>query len=73
MTDKKKEDGRESQVVCRRTGEKYSSEEHHRCPYCFGDKTEVVPGEHEAFCDYDPAKDPIHFGFPPGSTRSKSG
>jgi hypothetical protein len=73
MSDEEKEEGAPRLVICRRTGEKYSSEEHHRCPYCFGDKTEVVPGEHAAFCDYDPAKDPTHFGFPTDATRPKSG
>jgi hypothetical protein len=32
-----------------------------------------VKGRHETFCDYDPTKDPVHFGFPEGGARDLEG
>ena len=58
---------------CRRTGQMMAPEEHESCPYCFGREGEVERGVHERFCDYRPEKDPIGFGMPPWSTRTRSG
>ena len=33
----------------------------------------VLYGDHGTFCDYDPEKDPISFGFPPDGTRHQTG
>lgn len=66
-------DGDGTEVHCRRTGEKYSATEHEKCPYCFGNKAEIAPGEHQQFCGYDEKKDPIHFGFPDDTQRQRSG
>ena len=63
----------EKVVRCRRTGESYDADEHRRCPYCYGSLADVADGDHETFCDYDPEKDPISFGFPPDGTRHQSG
>lgn len=54
-------------VHCWRTGRALPSGEHRECPYCFGRTDgEVETAEHARFCDYDPEKDPIVFGFPKG-------
>ncbi len=63
----------EKVVQCRRTGESYDPDEHRRCPYCYGSLREVSDGDHGTFCDYDPEKDPISFGFPPDGTRHQTG
>ncbi|MEW6071150.1 MAG: hypothetical protein AB1726_00965 [Planctomycetota bacterium] len=64
---------KEERIHCRRTGQDYDPEEHRRCPYCHGALADVAAGDHARFCDYDPKKDPIHFGFPPDSTRHRTG
>ncbi len=53
------------QVYCRRVERKLPVTEHLECAYCFGKPGEVATSEHERFCDFEPGKDPIHFGFPP--------
>lgn len=59
-------------VYCVRNHTTKKASEHLRCPYCFGRSREVVEaGEHERFCDFDPEKDPVSFGFPEGSTRAQ--
>jgi len=63
----------EKRIRCRRTGQDYSTGEHGRCPYCWGEKKDVEAGDHQEFCDYDPKKDPISFGFPPDSSRQQNG
>ena len=60
-------------VSCRRTGETFDPEAHGRCPYCFGSKSDIRPGNHKDFCDYDPEKDPVSFGFPSDSARAQHG
>ena len=52
------------EVFCRRVGRQLTIAEHARCPYCDGDETHIKTAKHEAFCDFDPAKDPVSFGFP---------
>jgi len=48
--------------------------EHLTCPYCYERRAEVLAtGEREAFCDFDPERDPIAFGFPDGMTRALRG
>ena len=51
-------------LLCKRTGQQYTLERHERCPYCWGDRQRIERGRHEDFCDYDPERDPLHFGFP---------
>lgn len=58
---------------CRRTNAMVPLVEHERCPYCFGRMSVIEKGSYEAFCDYDPAKDPIHLGFPLDGERLRSG
>lgn len=58
---------------CRRTGQDFSSEEHQRCPYCFGSEAKIETGNHDDFCDYDPNKDPISFGFPDNGSHYRRG
>jgi hypothetical protein len=48
-------------------------EEHLQCPYCFGRADDVANGQHERFCDFSLGRDPIHFGFPPGTLRDREG
>ena len=52
------------EVYCRRVKRPLPLAEHERCPYCFGETGEIKTGEHEKFCDFDPEKDPVNFGFP---------
>jgi hypothetical protein len=64
-------DDSEKRVECRRVNKSVTPEEHQQCPYCFGTVTEVCSGRHETFCDYDPEKDPVSFGFPPDKGHFK--
>jgi hypothetical protein len=56
----------EQTVYCRRLLRPLPLSEHKQCSYCFGEEGEIAEGDHEKFCDFDPAKDPINFGFPEG-------
>ena len=56
-------------LLCRRTGRWVPPEEHSACPYCFGSTADVARGVHARFCDYDPARDPVQFGFPAEGAR----
>ena len=43
--------------------------EHLDCSYCYGRAAAVATGDRKRFCDYDPAHDPVVFGFPHGASR----
>jgi hypothetical protein len=61
-------------VYCVRNQIMKDAGEHLQCPYCHGRVREVVEqGERGDFCDYDPATDPMSFGFPQDSTRNARG
>jgi hypothetical protein len=61
-------------VYCVRNRLMKDASEHMGCPYCFGKKKEAVEdGERQDFCDYDPDKDPISYGFPTNTTRNLRG
>jgi len=61
-------------VLCVRDQTEKSAEEHLGCPYCFGKSCEVVVrGRLADFCDFDPAKDPVSFGFPEKASRNSRG
>jgi hypothetical protein len=60
-------------LLCKRTGEQVEVATHAECPYCFGRAAEIEEGRHEAFCDYQPEKDPMHFGFPADTSRDVQG
>lgn len=61
-------------VFCVRNHVSKSSDEHLHCPYCFGKKREVIDeGEREEFCDFNPDRDPVTFGFPEESSRNTRG
>lgn len=61
-------------VFCVRNQIDKPIDEHLRCPYCFGRTHDVIEGgERRRFCDYDPQKDPVCFGFPEGTTRNLKG
>lgn len=51
---------------CRRLGRVVPPEEHANCLYCFGDAAAIESGDPSQFCDFDPRRDPINFGFPDG-------
>jgi hypothetical protein len=51
-------------VPCRRQAVERSLREHLACPYCFGTAADVRTHDHARFCDFDPKRDPIAFGFP---------
>jgi len=63
----------EPSIHCRRLERRLPLHEHATCPYCFGDVQEICTAEHQRFCDYQPGKDPIQFGFPPDSSRHQQG
>ena len=63
----------EQPVFCRRLQSMLPVREHGDCKYCFGDKSRIRTGSHPEFCDYDVAKDPINFGFPPDTSRNLQG
>jgi hypothetical protein len=68
MTDQS--DKRRPETFCRRLQRALPVDEHVRCPYCFGAADEIREGRHDRFCDFKPGQDPIHFGFPPDSSRN---
>lgn len=59
-------------VCCRRVEAVYTPEEHASCPYCYGKASDVAPGGYAKFCDFQPGKDPICFGFPDDKGRYRS-
>jgi len=56
-------------VRCRRTDQAFSVEGHAKCPYCFGRLEKIESGDHSGFCDFEPGKDPINFGFREDGSR----
>jgi hypothetical protein len=61
-------------VYCVRNRLMKEAGEHISCPYCFGKKKELVEnGERSEFCDYNPDKDPISYGFPEDTNRNLRG
>jgi hypothetical protein len=58
---------------CRRTGAWLAPEDHLRCPYCRGEREDVLRGLYGRFCDFRERRDPVHFGFPPGGARELHG
>ncbi len=78
MSETPKEVGRSSKRIrvlrCRRTGQMFNVATHARCPYCFADGEAIAKrGDYKDFCDFDPEKDPINFGFRHDSTRNENG
>ena len=63
----------EGEVFCRRLKRPLPLAEHEKCCYCFGEAGEIGTGEHGKFCDFDPSKDPINFGFPDGGGWTERG
>ncbi len=53
-------------VWCRRLLRPLPIAQHRRCSYCYGSEADIGKGDHAAFCDFDPKRDPINFGFPEG-------
>ncbi len=60
-------------VFCHRLKKELPVGEHERCPYCYGIKEGIETGDHEKFCDFDPDKDPTHFGDDSGAGRMDRG
>jgi len=60
-------------VRCVRVDAARTVAEHLACPYCFGTRRAVAAGERARFCDYDPDRDPVVFGFPDGTARANGG
>lgn len=54
---------------CPRLGAPRTVAEHLDCPYCHGRAADVEGGDRACFCDYDPKRDPVVYGFPPGTIR----
>jgi len=61
------------QLRCRRVDRLVDLAEHEACPYCFGHRQELSSGRYETFCDWQPDRDPVHFGFPPEAQRDVFG
>jgi len=51
-------------VQCRRIHKDLMASEHRDCPYCFGTEETVRSCGYATFCDFEPEKDPLAFGFP---------
>ena len=63
----------EEKVPCPRLDKLRTVEEHEDCPYCFGSPDDVKAGPRPKFCDFDPEKDPLNFGFPMDSSHLTKG
>jgi hypothetical protein len=63
----------EPKVPCPRLDRARAVEEHVDCPYCFGSPEDVASGRRERFCDFEPGRDPVVFGFPEGSGHISKG
>jgi len=62
------------ELRCRRTGQMYTVEEHVVCPYCSGEAETIERGgDYSEFCEFEAGRDPIHFGFPEGASRTSRG
>ena len=61
------------ELRCRRLDRMVDLDEHESCPYCFGYRREIASGRYETFCDWQAARDPVQFGFPPGLRRELNG
>ena len=62
------------EVFCPRHAVPKAVSAHAACPYCFAkDPTVIGAGEHNGFCDFDPAVDPVTFGCPADSSRHLQG
>jgi hypothetical protein len=65
------EDRALKRVYCIRNRVAKTPEEHAACPYCFGKSQELIGGGvRVTFCDFDPDKDDLTFGFPVDSSRN---
>ena len=64
---------REPKVNCPRLDKLRPIEEHEDCPYCFGSAEEIAEGPRAKFCDFDPEKDPLNFGFPSDASHVSKG
>lgn len=59
----------EPTIHCLRVDAIFTVAQHKDCPYCFGKVADVATGRHRDFCDFQPGKDPIVFGFPDDKGR----
>lgn len=64
-------DKSDKKVHCVRLNQARTASEHRDCPYCYGKQAAVAEGDRAHFCDYQPGKDPVNFGFPEGTSRDK--
>ncbi len=64
MPEQPENPSQQPKIWCRRVERDLPLDEHRRCPYCLGAKEDILSEEHDAFCDFRPGVDPIHFGFP---------
>ena len=74
MRVEKTDDGRaevwkELPGYCLRLGRSRSLREHEACSYCFGDRRAIQIGDRSGFCDFQPGRDPVSFGFPESHGR----
>lgn len=60
-------------VHCPRVDAQLTPSEHAACPYCHGTQEAIRSGYRVTFCDFDPDRDPTHFGFPDDFGRYFSG
>jgi hypothetical protein len=63
----------ERRVFCMRTGRSLPVSNHLECPYCRGNKRQVLTEIHQTFCDFKPGRDPVSFGFPDDYGRHLEG
>ena len=60
-------------VFCHRLQKPLSIKEHERCPYCYGQKSEIRDQGHDQFCDFKPGEDPVQFGDDANGDRMSRG
>lgn len=58
---------------CPRLGRDVPAHEHAECPYCFGDAERIARGDRREYCDFQPGKDPVSFGFPDNEDLGRRG
>lgn len=61
-------------VYCARNRTAKTIDEHLACPYCQGRARLIAEDDgRKRFCSYDPATDPVSYGFPEETSRNRLG
>lgn len=71
MSGPEKDEVVETKCACARLHVERTTSEHKACPYCFGKRQDIERGDRSEFCDFQPGVDPVSFGFPENTSRSR--